>query len=279
MGLSYKDVQTLLGALVEAINGLYSRIFDLLGETDWFEGMLKDDNLQSPISAVKGVAITLCLLFFLMDFFRKTMDLQWVKWENVLMLFIKLVLAKVCIENTELICNTIFNGFSSLVSGVSTPGDFIPKTWDKEMGGFFMLSETDMENINNGSSIAFFDMTPTLLMVKIDLMAILQEIILFICIAIVFGRMFELIVYTIIAPIPIATFASDGLSDIGKGFLKSYAAVCLQAVVLVIMFDAFLVINTYLDSGNAIMGLLKIFALALCVMQSGAWAKRICGAM
>ena len=46
-----------------------------------------------------------------------------------------------------------------------------------------------------------------------------------------------------IAPVPLSTFACDGLSDIGKGFLKSYAAVTLQSIVLAIMFIAYAAVN------------------------------------
>ena len=80
----------------------------------------------------------------------------------------------------------------------------------------------------------------------------------------------------------------DSLSDVGKGFLKSYAAVSIQAIVLAIMFIAYSAVNTALISGNigstslslnGIMGLVTTLTLAMGVMQSGAWSKKICGAM
>ena len=40
-------------------------------------------------------------MFFLIDFFTKTLHLQWVTWENVMMLVIKLIVAKLCVDNAE----------------------------------------------------------------------------------------------------------------------------------------------------------------------------------
>ena len=103
---------------------------------------------------------------------------------------------------------------------------------------------------------------------------------------VVIARLFELTVYTMIAPVPLSTFACDGLSDIGKGFLKSYAAVTLQSIVLAIMFIAYAAVNNALIAGrigsynlalDGIMGLITTLTLGIGVMSSGAWAKRIVG--
>ena len=40
--------------------------------------------------------------------------------------------------------------------------------------------------------------------------------------------------YTAIAPIPLAAFAGEPSQNIGKSFIKSYAAVCMEGVVIVL---------------------------------------------
>ena len=50
----------------------------------------------------------------------------------------------------------------------------------------------------------------------------------------VYGRFFKLYMYTAIAPIPLATFAGEPTQNIGKSFLKSYAAVCLEGAIIVL---------------------------------------------
>lgn len=89
-----------------------------------------------------------------------------------------------------------------------------------------------------------------LLNLQISIQGLIMKIIMVLANVVVIARLFELTVYTLIAPVPLSTFACEGLSDVGKGFLKSYAAVSLQAIVLAIMFVAYSAVNTALVSGR-----------------------------
>ena len=70
--------------------------------------------------------------------------------------------------------------------------------------------------------------------------------------------------------------------------MKTYAAVSLQSIVLALMFISYSAINNALISGNigstnltlsGVSGLITTLTLAMGVMQSGAWSRKICGAM
>ena len=50
----------------------------------------------------------------------------------------------------------------------------------------------------------------------------------------VYGRFFKLYLYTAIAPVPLSTFAGEPSQSVGKSFIKSYSAVCLEGVVIVL---------------------------------------------
>ncbi len=50
----------------------------------------------------------------------------------------------------------------------------------------------------------------------------------------VYGRFFKLYIYTAIAPVPLSTFAGEPSQNVGKTFIKSYAAVCLEGAVIVL---------------------------------------------
>ena len=50
----------------------------------------------------------------------------------------------------------------------------------------------------------------------------------------VYGRFFKLYIYTAIAPVPLSTFAGEPTSSVGKSFMKSYCAVCLEGAVIVL---------------------------------------------
>lgn len=95
------------------------------------------------------------------------------------------------------------------------------------------------------------------------------------------GRVFELSVYTIFAPLPLATFASDTTHDVAKSFLKNYIAVVLQIAVIAVMFITYTALNNYFISNGFLatkfIQLVELIALGLGVMKSGAWSKKICG--
>lgn len=64
----------------------------------------------------------------------------------------------------------------------------------------------------------------------------------FVMILSVYGRFFKLFMYTALAPVPLASFAGEPSQNVGRSFLKSYAAVCLEGAVIVlacVIFSAF----------------------------------------
>lgn len=50
----------------------------------------------------------------------------------------------------------------------------------------------------------------------------------------VYGRFFKLYLYTAIAPIPLSSLAGEHTQNIGISFIKSYCAVCLEGVIIVL---------------------------------------------
>ena len=50
----------------------------------------------------------------------------------------------------------------------------------------------------------------------------------------VYGRFFKLYLYTAIAPVPLSNFAGEPSQNVGKSFIKSYAAVCLEGAIIVL---------------------------------------------
>ena len=56
----------------------------------------------------------------------------------------------------------------------------------------------------------------------------------FIVILTVYGRFFKLYMYTAISPIPLSTFAGEPSQSVGKSFVRSYAAVCLEGAIIML---------------------------------------------
>lgn len=284
---SYGQCMDNIKNIVRELNTMFSMLIELLTN----DSLLSTTTTSLPnlVSAIKATALTLCVMFFLIDFFTKSLHLQWVTWENVLMLFIKLVVAKVCVDNAELFTTMLykgFNGFVGAISGTITQYQFIDG--DNMTRAQYFVSSSDATLIVNDVDAGFLNFQPLLLNLQITIQGLIMKIIMILANVVVIARLFELTVYTLIAPVPLSTFACEGLSDVGKGFLKSYAAVSLQAIVLAVMFIAYAAVNDALISGhigstslslNGIMGLITTLTLAMGVMQSGAWSKKICGAM
>lgn len=129
------------------------------------------------------------------------------------------------------------------------------------------------------SQLNFF---PTWEMVKLMPILLIMKAIAYIVFVIVIGRVFELCLYTIFAPLPLATFASETTNDVAKSFLKNYIATVLQVAVIVVMFIVYVALNNYVINWLNLptakwANLLVLFALGLGVMRSGNWARRICG--
>ncbi len=66
----------------------------------------------------------------------------------------------------------------------------------------------------------------------------------FVMILSVYGRFFKMYMYTAIAPIPLSTFAGEPSQNVGKSFLKSYAAVLLEGAIIVLACVIFSVFAT-----------------------------------
>ena len=306
------------------VNGLYNGIQNLMTKHEVYTDLVAQIP-QGFKDAVGGFSITLIALFLLLDFLKKTTDLKWVTWENVLMFFIKFIIAKVCVDNAEWLMTCIYNGFSSLtdalVSAAPTPAEnaglsgssFLediynnvaqifgvsgysifpvstgPDAWrDPDLLRYF-LSSTDVTHVVKDDFVWLHDFTPIGVWLLVVIQGIIMKAIMIVAFVIVMARFMELAIYTVAAPLPLATLGSEGLQDIGKSYLKSYAACCIHAFVLLLIFICFSALNTipsldggkFFDSMNigGFYGLVKTFILGATVMKSEQWAKRICGAM
>ncbi len=121
---------------------------------------------------------------------------------------------------------------------------------------------------------------PTLEIAFNEIYFYIMKAIAIIIFVIVIGRVFELSVYTIFAPLPLATFASDTTHDVAKNFIKNYIATVLQIAVIAIMFIAYVAINKYFTDNSYTIKLIQfveLIALGLGVIKSGAWSKKVCG--
>ena len=116
----------------------------------------------------------------------------------------------------------------------------IPCIWDRLI----------QQCINN---VGFWDSIPLWAVTLIG--GLLITVLSFTMILTVYGRMFSLWMYAAIAPIPLSTFAGEPTSSVGKNFIRSYAGVCLQGVVIAlacIIFSAISSSPPAVDTGTSV---------------------------
>ncbi len=193
--------------------------------------------------ALKAVGTALLVLFFLVGVVKTAGSITEVKRpEHALKLFVRFAIAKGVITYGLDLMIAIFKIVQGVIStSMHTAG----------LGSAQPVTlPTEIVNAVNG--LTFFQSIPVW---AVSLIGCLVVIVLaFIMVMSVYGRFFKIYLYTAIAPIPLSTFAGEPTSHIGKTFLKSYAAVCLEGAIIVlgcIIFSVFATSPPVVDSDAA----------------------------
>ena len=114
--------------------------------------------------------------------------------------------------------------------------------------GFGSAQQTVLpqEIIDAVESCGFFESIPLWAVTLIG--GLFITVLSFVMIMTVYGRFFKLYLYTAIAPVPLSTFAGEPSQNVGKSFIKSYAAVCLEGAIIVL---ACIIFSLFAASPNA----------------------------
>ena len=194
-------------------------------------------------NAVQAIGLALLVLFFVVDVMKTCGSFAELKKpEQALKLFIRFALAKgVVTYGLELMLAllSIIQGVVSTIMGAAgygSPQDTILPT----------------EIIDAVEECGFFESIPLWAVTLIGSLFI--TVLSFVMIMTVYGRFFKLYLYAAIAPIPLAAFAGEPSQNIGKSFLKSYAAVCLEGAIIVlgcIIFSVFAATPPVIDPDAA----------------------------
>lgn len=223
--------------------------------------------------AILPIAYSLLTLYFLLDFLNKSMNFSFIKWETVTSTLLKLVFAKFVMEHTFDLLEIIFQISKQLTNIVGSTGS---------NASIYNVDFTELEAEYEG--MGWFD--KRLFLIKLLPFQWALQGVKIVIMLIVFGRLFELLIYTAVAPIPIATFIHDSLSSTGRKFVMDYAAVCLQGIIIIVGCIVYAAISASVTFGGFTggadielwKGLLSALALLLVVVKSGSWARKLTGA-
>ena len=173
--------------------------------------------------ALQAIGYALLVLFFVVGVVKTCGSFTEVKRpEHALKIFIRFAIAKGVVTYGLELMMALFN----IIQGVTST---IMQT-----AGFGSTEDTVLPNeiIEAVEDCGFFESIPLWAVTLIG--GLFITVLSFIMIMSVYGRFFRLFLYTAIAPIPLSSFAGEPSQNIGRSFLKSYAAVCLEGAIVVL---------------------------------------------
>lgn len=216
-------VQNLENAL-ETWNSKLAEIWQLITQSPTqFKGGTIWNVIVNIHGAVQAIGLALLVLFFVVGV-MKTMGsfAELKKPEHALKVFIRFALAKAAVTYGLELMMALFNIVQELISTIMTAA------------GFGAAGQTVLpsEIVTAVEDCGFFESIPLWAVTLIG--GLFITVLSFIMIMTVYGRFFKLYLYTAIAPVPLSAFAGEPSQNVGKSFIKSYAAVCLEGAIIVL---------------------------------------------
>ncbi len=216
-------VQNLQNAL-DTWNSKLGEIWQLVTQTpETFKGGTIWNVITNIHGAVQAIGLALLVLFFVVGVMKTCGSFAEVKKpEHALKLFIRFAIAKIVVTYGLDLMLSLFKIVQGVISTIITASG---------MGG---ASSTTLPQqiITAVESCGFFESIPLWAVTLIG--GLFITVLSFIMILTVYGRFFKLYLYTAIAPVPLSTFAGEPTQSVGKSFIKSYCAVCLEGAIIVL---------------------------------------------
>ena len=216
-------VQNLQNAL-DTWNSKLAEIWQILTQSpETFKGGGIWQVIVQIHGVLQAIGYALLVLFFVVGVVKTCGSFTEVKRpEHALKIFIRFAITKGVVTYGLELMMALFN----IIQGVTST---IMQT-----AGFGSTEDTVLpdEIIEAVEDCGFFESIPLWAVTLIG--GLFITVLSFIMIMSVYGRFFRLYLYTAIAPIPLSSFAGEPSQNIGRSFLKSYAAVCLEGAIVVL---------------------------------------------
>ena len=216
-------VQNLENAL-ETWNDKLSEIWQLITQSpETFKGGTIWTVILNIHGGLQAIGLALLVLFFVVGVVKTCGSFAEVKKpEHILKLFIRFALAKGVVTYGLELMMALLEITQGIISTIMTSAGF----------GTAQQTVLPSEIVTAVEDCGFFESIPLWAVTLIG--GLIVTILSFIMIMTVYGRFFKLYMYTAIAPIPLSSFAGEPSQSVGKSFLKSYCAVCLEGAIIVL---------------------------------------------
>ena len=210
---------------IDTWNGKLSEIWTLVTQSPTeFRGGQIWNVIVNIHGGIQAIALALLVLFFVVGVMKTCGSFAEVKKpEHALKLFIRFAIAKGLVTYGLELLMALFKIVQGLIETIMNSAGF---------GGTTTTTTLPNELISAVESCNFFESIPLWAVTIIGGLFIM--VLSFVMILTVYGRFFKLYLYTAIAPIPLATFAGEPSQQVGKSFIKSYSAVCLEGAIIML---------------------------------------------
>lgn len=205
-------------------NSKLNEIWMLMSQSpDEFKGGAVWDVMVGINDALKAIGYGLLVLFFVMGVMKTAGSFTELKRpEHAFKCFIRFALAEAAITFCMDILLALFSIAQGAISTIMNSSGLVPT----------MATELPEEVVTAITNVGFWDSIPLWIVTLLGSLFI--WVLSLVMILTVYGRFFRIFMATAIAPIPLASFAGEPTANIGKSFLKTYAALCLQGCVIVL---------------------------------------------
>ena len=216
-------VQNLERAL-ETWNEKFAEIWTLLTQSpENFKGGAIWNVIVNIHGTLQAIGYALLVLFFVIGVVKTCGSFAEVKKpEHALKLFIRFAIAKIVITN----------GMELLLKLIAIMQGVIAKIMSSSGIGASSSTVLPAGIVQAIEDCGFWESIPLWAVTLIG--GLFITILAFIMIMSVYGRFFKIYMYAAIAPVPLATFAGEPTQNVGKTFLKSFCAVLLEGVIIVL---------------------------------------------
>ena len=216
-------VQNLENAL-EVWNDKLSEIWTLITQSpQTFKGGSIWNVITNVHGALQAIGLALLVLFFVIGVMKTCGSFAELKRpEHAIKLFVRFAIAKGVVTYGMNLMLAFLEIIQGVISTIMTSA------------GFGSATQTILpsEIVTAIEDCGFFESIPLWAVTLIG--GLFVWVLSFIMILSVYGRFFKLYMYTAISPVPLSTFAGEPNQNVGKSFLKSYAAVCLEGAIIVL---------------------------------------------
>jgi hypothetical protein len=217
-----------------------SAIIDFFVEV--FELLFSYEMTITVSSAVTTAAVSLATLFFVMQFFSELAAFRMDRIEEAIRLAMKVIVAKIILENSTVIAEMIYEMFWGL-----SKETFALSLFDISSNITTITPPPDEGIFGINNIIALFTIyIPTFVITVVMLASFVLTIA---------GIFFEVQIHATLAPIALSTLVNDTTRSTGISFIKSYAATCLQLTVIAMCLYVFHNLTSYLNGAlNTLLG-------------------------